>query len=88
MVARQDCTMENEPVPEADALEQKRDVADADAGDDRIDSVGDRPEADALDQRRPVTEERTVRPPAERGEVPEADWIEQQVTEPLDDEVR
>ncbi len=86
MVPRQNGVMENDPVPEADALEQKHDVADA--GDDRIDSVGDRPEADALEQRRPVTEERTVRPPAERGEVPEADWIEQNVTEPLDDEVR
>ena len=86
MVPRQYGDMENEPVPEADALEQERDVEEKTA--DLVESVGDRPEADAIEQSRPVTEGRTVRPASERGEVPEADWIEQQVTEPLDDEVR
>ena len=86
MVPRQDGRMENEPVPEADALKQKRDLAAG--GDGRIDPIGDRPEADVLEQSRPVAGERVVRPPDERGEVPEADWMEQQVTEPFDDEVR
>ena len=60
--------MENEPVPEADALEQ--DQAVEDEADDVPGSTGNR------------------RSPAERGEVPEADWFEQSIAEPLDDEAR
>jgi len=76
----------DEPIPEADAIEQ--DLAVEQRSDELPDSVGDRPEADVIEQARPVTEERSVRSPSERGEVPEADWFEQSIVEPLDDEVR
>ncbi len=46
------------------------------------------PEADALEQEQPVVAERTTLAPPERGEVPEADWLEQSVAEPFDDEDR
>ncbi|HSJ52020.1 MAG TPA: hypothetical protein VLA90_12180 [Actinomycetota bacterium] len=42
-------------VPEADALEQTRDVRPA--GDDLPSEVGDRPEADALEQARAIDED-------------------------------
>jgi hypothetical protein len=76
----------DEPVPEADAIERERAVEER--SDDLPGSVGDRPEADAIEQARLVAEERAVRSSSERGEVPEADWIEQSIVEPLDDEVR
>jgi len=55
--------------------------------------VGDKPEADALEQAQPVGEEVVTpvgsrRPSRGRDEVPEADWLEQSVLEPLDDEER
>jgi hypothetical protein len=46
------------------------------------------PEADALEQEQSVTPERSVVAPPGRGEVPEADWLEQSVAEPFDDEDR
>jgi hypothetical protein len=46
------------------------------------------PEADALEQRQSVAAERDVEVFPERGEVPEADWLEQSVAEPFDDEDR
>ncbi len=46
------------------------------------------PEADALEQEEPVVPERSIRVPPGRGEVPEADWLEQSVAEPFDDEDR
>ena len=46
------------------------------------------PEADALEQEQSVTLERSVTVPPGRGEVPEADWLEQSVAEPFDDEDR
>ena len=46
------------------------------------------PEADALEQEQSVVPERGVRLPPERGDVPEADWLEQSVAEPFDDEDR
>jgi hypothetical protein len=75
----------NHAVPEADAIDRARALED-DA--ELPVSVGDRPEADALEQARPVSDERTVRSPSERGDVPEADWFEQSIVEPLDDEAR
>ncbi|HUY23505.1 MAG TPA: hypothetical protein VMV22_14310 [Acidimicrobiales bacterium] len=49
------------------------------------------PDADAAEQAQPVEtgdeeDERAVVRPAERGDVPEADWLEQSVAEPLDDD--
>lgn len=51
--------------------------------------VSEKPEADAIEQAQPVEEERVrVVSPGHEG-VPEADWLEQSVVEPLDeDEVR
>ncbi len=46
------------------------------------------PEADALEQQQSVVAERNVEVSPERGEVPEADWLEQSVAEPFDDEDR
>jgi hypothetical protein len=56
-----------------------------DGGVDRDETV---PEADALEQERPVVPEREVQLPPERGEVPEADWLEQSRVEPFDEEDR
>ena len=77
---------DHDPVPEADAIEQDRAVEEE--SDDLPGSVGDRPEADAIEQARPVGEERAVRSSSQRDEVPEADWFEQSIVEPLDDEAR
>jgi hypothetical protein len=79
-------------VPEADAFEQDQALVEGAAALPR--SIGDKPEADVIEQERSVVEERSVaeersvRSPSERGEVPEADWFEQSIVEPLDDEVR
>jgi hypothetical protein len=58
----------------------------------RHDGVVDRdeavPEADALEQERSVVPERDVQIPPERGDVPEADWLEQSLVEPFDEEDR
>jgi len=54
--------------------------------DEPAQGVGDKPEADAIEQAHPVDERRArvVAPP--RDDVPEADWLEQSVVEPLDDD--
>jgi hypothetical protein len=46
------------------------------------------PEADALEQEELVVPERGIDLAPERGDVPEADWLEQSVAEPFDDEDR
>jgi len=46
------------------------------------------PEADALEQEQPVVPERQVETSPERGDVPEADWLEQSRVEPFDEEDR
>jgi hypothetical protein len=46
------------------------------------------PEADALEQEQPVVPERTVEGTHHRDDVPEADWLEQSMVEPFDDEDR
>ena len=51
-----------------------------------MDRDEDVPEADAREQEESVVPERTIAVPPERGDVPEADWLEQSVTEPFDDE--
>jgi hypothetical protein len=45
-------------------------------------------EADAAEQATPTTEKRAVVRPPQHDDVPEADWLEQSVVEPLDDEER
>jgi hypothetical protein len=58
----------------------------------RHDGVVDRdepvPEADALEQEQSVVPERQVETSPERGDVPEADWLEQSRVEPFDEEER
>jgi hypothetical protein len=72
-----------EPVPEADAQEQ----AGADEGvAPDVPIVGEKPEADALEQALPVDEGRVRVVSSHPDEVSEADWLEQSVVEPLDDE--
>jgi len=46
------------------------------------------PEADALEQEQLVVPDRSIQATPERGDVPEADWLEQSVVEPFDDEDR
>jgi hypothetical protein len=46
------------------------------------------PEADALEQEQAIVPERRIEMSSERGDVPEADWLEQSVAEPFDDEDR
>jgi len=46
------------------------------------------PEADALEQQQVIVPERRIELSSERGDVPEADWLEQSVAEPFDDEDR
>ena len=45
-------------------------------------------EADLLDQSRAVDEEQTVDRSRQPAEVNEADWLEQGIAEPIDDEMR
>jgi hypothetical protein len=46
------------------------------------------PEADALEQEQSVVAERSIRVSSGHDDVPEADWLEQSVLEPFDDEDR
>ncbi len=46
------------------------------------------PEADALEQEQSVVPEKTVEAAHHRDDVPEADWLEQSMAEPFDDEDR
>jgi hypothetical protein len=66
---------EKEPVPEADALEQSRPLAEVDVAEPE-EIPADVPEGDALDQARPLTEagDGKVRL---RADVPEADALDQ-----------
>jgi hypothetical protein len=56
--------------------------------DDAMDRDEPVPEADALEQEQSVVPERTVQATHHRDDVPEADWLEQSVAEPFDDEDR
>ncbi len=46
------------------------------------------PEADAREQQQPIVPERSIETSPGRGDVPEADWLEQSVAEPFDDDDR
>jgi hypothetical protein len=77
----------DEPVPETDAMEQSEDagavpVAPPEVGEEK-------PEADALEQAHPVDRGRARVISPGRDDVPEADWLEQSLVEPPDeDELR
>jgi hypothetical protein len=67
---------DDQPVPEADALEQQRDVVPA--GDEvRVSSDPEAPQPDALDQARSVGAAPMVDAPSRDPEVPEADALDQ-----------
>jgi hypothetical protein len=74
----------DEPVPEADAIEQAE--SEEPHASELPEELGEKPEADALEQAQSVEESRTRVVPRTSDEVPEADWLEQSVVEPLDDE--
>jgi hypothetical protein len=75
---------QHEPVPENDAQEQPEspDGTSADLPED----LGEKPEADVLEQALPVQRERVRKIAPARDDVPEADWLEQSVAEPLDED--
>jgi hypothetical protein len=66
---------ENEPVPEADAQEQARPLAEVETGEPE-EIPPDVPESDALDQARPVAEAGDAEVKL-RADVPEADALDQ-----------
>ena len=55
---------------------------------DYLKGDGDSLEADALEQEQSVVPERQVETSPERGDVPEADWLDQSRVEPFDEEDR
>lgn len=79
----------DEPVSEADVLEQEEPVT---GGDRPVDvAIGvdsDVPEADAREQAQVVDEDQIRVAGPTSPEVPEADWLEQSIVEPIDDEER
>lgn len=66
-----------DPVPEADALEQQRDVVLAAGGEARISEDPEAPEPDALDQARVVGAEAIIDTPSRDLEAPDADALDQ-----------
>lgn|GEM_PF-3519147 len=89
-------TTPHDAVPEADVQEQHLDAEAAVVDPSAVlatEVAGDaeRPEADAQEQAMPVEVDEIVaaRPGRPRpDDVPEADWFEQSIAEPLDDEER
>ncbi len=81
-----------EPVAsDADLQEQREDADGAPEGDGGPGTVlagglGDRPEADVLDQAAEVAGTHPRRPGERADDVPEADWLEQAIAEPPDEE--
>lgn len=75
--------------PEADVLEQAEPAgAQAAEGSVRPPEVGERPEADVLEQAQPVDEDQLVDRSSRHETVSEADWLDQTVSEPLEEERR
>lgn len=76
-------------VPEADVLEQ---AAPAGAQDAETSTpspeIADRPEADVLEQTYLVEEQEVVDRSASHDAVSEADWLEQTIAEPIEEERR
>lgn len=75
--------------PEADALEQAEPAgAQGHEGSPDTPEIADRPEADVLEQSQPVEESQIVDRSAGHDMVSEADWLDQTVTEPIEEERR
>jgi hypothetical protein len=77
---------EDDPIPQADALEQHEEPEREPDRPEWPDHLGDRPEADTLEQSMTVEEEQVLEPGQRRDDVPEADWLEQSIGEPVDEE--
>ena len=75
--------------PEADELEQAT-PAGAQAPEESTPrpDIGERPEADVLEQTQPLDEGRLVDRSSSHDTVNEADWLDQTVTESVDEERR
>jgi hypothetical protein len=76
----------DEPISEADALEQAEPEEPGQVSVELSDRPADRPEADALEQARTVDDVQVRVTSRPRDEVSEADWLEQSVVAPLDDD--
>lgn len=80
---------DHDPVPLPDVAEQRISADRAGPGDLSGDIPEDEgAEADLLDQSRVVEEEQVVERMRQPVDVNEADWLEQRIAEPIDDEQR
>jgi len=75
---------QHEPVPEND-VEKHPESAD-ETSVDLPEDLREKPEADVLEQALPVQRERVRKIAPVHDDVPEADWLEQSVVEPLDED--
>jgi hypothetical protein len=78
----------DDQVPEADAAEQREEVETSApvAGAPQVPADAD--EADVQEQAQVVEVDQRLEPAPRSAETPEADWLEQSVAEPLDDDRR
>ena len=74
--------------PEADVSEQRESVTDISVEHpfEALEDLGERPEADTLEQAVPVDEEQVLNPAPSPAEASEADWIEQSIVVPLNED--
>ncbi len=76
-----------DPTPEADELEQREEPdGSVEKPPAEPDLAADRPEADTIEQSMLVDEEQILDRGEHRDDVPEADWLDQSIVEPFDDE--
>ncbi len=80
--------MADRDTPEADVAEQEKSAASASADGfaEVPDDLGEQPEADVLEQALPVEEDQILSPAGSRAEASDADWIEQSIEVPLDED--
>ena len=78
----------NQDRSEVDEDEQRPADGTSDEGDAPPADMGERPEADVLEQAELVEEQQSVQRSPRPPDVSEADWLEQSVTESLDDDRR
>jgi len=73
---------------EADVSEQKEPAMGVSVEDpfEVLTDLGERPEADVLEQAIPVEEDQVLSPAGSRVEASDADWIEQSIEVPLDED--
>jgi len=73
---------------EADASEQQEPATSVSVEDpfEVLEDLGEKPEADVLEQAIPVDEDQILRPGGSRIEASDADWMEQSIEVPLDED--